>query len=395
MSAPSPASAPVPGPRRVQLDAAASAPVSATAELARAAAVPDGWADVRGLHTTSATARRLLDAARESLARLGGVTADGVSFPPDHVRALHAAVLGCGPPGGRVDGAVVVSAVEHSAVHHAAAWSAARTGAEVRTVAVDRQGHLDLTGLREAVVGARVVCVQHANVEIGTVQDLTAVHTVCREAGVPLVVDAGASLGHLAVPGAWDVLVASPRAWGSTAGVGLLLMKPGVRWRPHEPGEAGASRRPGEQPGAVDVPAALAAAVTLQEVLAGPLGADDPRHRLVDRVRRAAGAVPDTVVVGDPVARLPHVLTLSALYVPGEELVRGLDAEGFSVASGSACTADTLRPSHVLAAVRALTHGNIRLGLPRGTREDDVDRFCEALPRVVHRLRRELGAEDL
>ena len=382
-------------PHRVELDAAASAPVSATATQAWSAAAPDGWADVRALHATGATARRLLDAARESVARLTGVTADGVSFPPDHVRALHAAVLGCGPPGGRADGAVVVSAVEHSAVHHAAAWSASRTGAEVRTVGVDAQGHLDLRSLRQAVAEARVVCVQHANVEIGTAQDLPAVHAVCREAGVPLVVDAGASLGHLRVPDSWDVLVASPRAWGSTPGVGLLAMRPGVRWRPHEPGEAGASRRPGEQPGALDVPAALAAAVTLQEVLAGPIGVDDPRHRLVDRVRDAAGRVPDTVVVGDPVTRLPHVLTLSALYVPGEELVRRLDAEGFSVASGSACTADTLRPSHVLAAVRTLTHGNVRLGLPRGTREEDVNRFCEVLPRVVDGLRRELGAVDL
>jgi len=143
------------------------------------------------------------------------------------------------------------------------------------------------------------------------------------------------------------------------------------------------------------VPAVLVAAVTLQGLAGGPLGAEDPRHALVDRVRTAAGLVPDTVVVGDPVRRLPHVLTLSALYVPGEELLRGLDAEGFSVGSGSACTADTLRPSHVLAAVGALTHGNLRLGLPRGTSADDVDRFCDVLPQVVARIRRRLGADGL
>ncbi|MGJ7440432.1 cysteine desulfurase family protein [Aquipuribacter sp. MA13-6] len=383
------------GPRRVELDAAASAPTSATAQQAWLAAAADGWADVRGLHATSWGARRLLDGAREAVAVLVGVTAEAVSFPPDHVRALHAAVLGCGPPGGRADGAVVVSAVEHSAVHHAAAWATGRAGAEVRKVGTDREGRVDLTALEQAVTGARVVCVQHANVEIGTVQDLPAVHAITRRAGVPLVVDAGASLGHLPVPDAWDVLVGSPRAWGSAPGAGLLVVRSGVRWRPHEPGEAGASRRPGEQPGAVDVPAALAAAVSLRELLAGPLGADDPRHGLVEQLRAAATAVPDTVVVGSSVDRLPHVLTLSALFVPGEELVRRLDGEGFSVASGSACTADTLRPSHVLAAVGALTHGNVRLGLPRGTRPRDVTRFCEVLPRVVAQLRAELGATDL
>ncbi|WP_380167927.1 aminotransferase class V-fold PLP-dependent enzyme [Jannaschia sp. R86511] len=386
-----------PGPHRVELDTAAAAPPSAAALEAWRSAGPDGWADARGLHATAATARRLLDAARAALAGAVGVAPEAVSLPPDHVRALHAAVLGCGPAGGaaRAGAPVVVSAVEHSAVHHAAAWAAARDGAPVRQVGVDHLGHVDLAALAEASAGARLVCVQHANVEIGTVQDLPAVHAVCRAAGVPLLVDAGASLGHVPVPADWDVLVGSPRAWGSVAGVGLLALRPGVRWRAHEPGEAGASRRPGEQPGTVDVPAALAAAVSLQQVLAGPLGRADPRHGLIEQVRAAVRAVPDTVVVGDPEARLPHVLTMSALFVPGEELVRGLDAEGFSVASGSACTADTLRPSHVLAAVGALTHGNVRLGLPRGVPAAEVDRFCAVLPGVVAWLRRELGADGL
>ena len=376
---------------RTELDTASTAPPLVAATDAWRSALVDGWADERGLHGTAARSRHVLDAARSVLAGLLGVRPDDVSFPPDHIAALHAAVLGCTAPGADPAGPVVVSAVEHSAVLHAAAWGPTY----VRTVGVDRNGHVDLDGLRRAAEGARLVCVQHANVEIGTVQDLAAAHAVCREVGVPLLVDAGASLGHLPVPTGWDVLVGSPRAWGSVPGAAVLAVRPGVRWRAHEPGEAGASRRPGEHAGSLDVPAVLAAAVTLQGLASGPLGEEDPRHALVDRVRIAAGLVPDTVVVGDPVRRLPHVLTLSALYIPGEELLRGLDAEGFSVGSGSACTADTLRPSHVLAAVGALTHGNLRLGLPRGTSAEDVDRFCDLLPRVVSDIRRRLGADGL
>ena len=376
---------------RTELDTASAAPPLVGATEAWRSALIDGWADERGLHGSAARSRHVLDAVRSVLAGLLGVRPDDLSLPPDHVAALHTGVLGCTAPGADPAGPVVVSAVEHSAVLHAAAWR----GTEVRTVGVDRLGHVDLDDLRRAADGARLVCVQHANVEIGTVQDLPGVHAVCRDAGVPLLVDAGASLGHLPVPTGWDVLVASPRAWGSVPGTAVLAIRPGLRWRAHEPGEAGASRRPGEHAGALDVPAVLAAAVTLQGLLGGPLGEEDPRHGLVDRVRVAADGVPDTVVVGDPVRRLPHVLTLSALYVPGEELLRGLDAEGFSVGSGSACTADTLRPSHVLAAVGALTHGNLRLGLPRGTRADDVDRFCEVLPHVVAGIRRRLGADSL
>jgi cysteine desulfurase len=91
------------------------------------------------------------------------------------------------------------------------------------------------------------------------------------------------------------------------------------------------------------------------------------------------------------VDRLPHLLTFSCLYVDGEALVTELDRHGFGVASGSACTASTLEPSHVLAAMGVLTHGNVRLSLGRDTTDDDVDRFLAVLPGVLRRLRAEVG----
>ena len=85
--------------------------------------------------------------------------------------------------------------------------------------------------------------------------------------------------------------------------------------------------------------------------------------------------------------RLPHLLTFSCLYVDGESLVTELDRLGFAVASGSACTASSLEPSHVLAAMGALTHGNVRVSLSRDTTLADVDRLLAALPGVLARLR--------
>jgi cysteine desulfurase len=84
-------------------------------------------------------------------------------------------------------------------------------------------------------------------------------------------------------------------------------------------------------------------------------------------------------------------VTFSCLYVPGEALLTELDRMGFSVSSGSSCTADTLRPSHVLEAMGALTHGNVRVSLPRGTNAADVDRFLALLPDAVARLRAGTG----
>jgi cysteine desulfurase len=108
----------------------------------------------------------------------------------------------------------------------------------------------------------------------------------------------------------------------------------------------------------------------------------------VDRVRtRVPLTVPDVEVVGDPVNRLPHIVTFSCLYVEGEALLTELDRLGFAVSSGSSCTADTLTPSHVLEAMGVITHGNVRVSLPRGTNATDVDRFLAVLPDAVARLR--------
>jgi len=113
---------------------------------------------------------------------------------------------------------------------------------------------------------------------------------------------------------------------------------------------------------------------------------------LVDRIReQVPRLVPDVEVVGDPVRRLPHIVTFSCLYVEGEALLTELDRFGFAVSSGSSCTADTLRPSHVLEAMGVITHGNVRVSLPRGTKSPDVDRFLTVLADVVSRLRRDAG----
>ena len=100
-------------------------------------------------------------------------------------------------------------------------------------------------------------------------------------------------------------------------------------------------------------------------------------------------------MVGDPVDRLPHIVTFSVLYVDGEALLHELAREGSSVSSGSACTADTLRPSHVLAAMGVLTHGNVRVSVHRETTDEDVDRFLTVLPQAVAKLRAEAGVAGL
>jgi cysteine desulfurase len=118
----------------------------------------------------------------------------------------------------------------------------------------------------------------------------------------------------------------------------------------------------------------------------------NPRQfALIDKIRAAVTTIPDVDVVGDPINRLPHLVTFSCLYVDGEALVTELDKAGFGIASGSACAVDTREPSRVLAAIGALTHGNVRLSLTRETTEADVDAFLAVLPGIVEKLRAEVA----
>lgn len=152
-------------------------------------------------------------------------------------------------------------------------------------------------------------------------------------------------------------------------------------------------RESGRAPGFENLPAIVAAAASLRAVRA-EADAEGARLRaLVDRIRaRVPALVPDVEVVGDPMRRLPHLVTFSCLYVDGETLLGELDRAGFSVSSGSSCTSSTLSPSHVLKAMGVLSEGNVRVSLPRGTAEEDVDRFLEVLPGLVAGVREKLDA---
>src|SRR5690606_8458465 len=160
---------------------------------------------------------------------------------------------------------------------------------------------------------------------------------------------------------------------GGPPGVGVLAVRRAARWRSPSPeDERGAGRVPGFE----NVPGALAAAAALRARLEEAERLNREHSALVDRIRsRLPELIPAGEGVGHRAVRPPDVVTFSCLYVDGEALLTELDREGFAVSSGSSCTASTLTPSHVLEAMGVLTHGNIRVSLPRGATRSDVDRF--------------------
>jgi cysteine desulfurase len=375
------------------LDNASSEPLHPAARETLSAALEQGYGDPVRLHGPGRSARLLLDNAREVTASVLAVRPDEVSFTSSGTAAVHQGVLGLLMGRRRVSSRLVHSAVEHSSVFAAGAWWSRHFGGTADTVGVDAMGRVDLGALEEALeasTGAStgVLAVQSANLEVGTVQPLPRVAALAEACDVPLFVDFAASAGRLDLPPGWSAAAASAHKWGGPAGVGVLLVRKGTRWRNPFPADDRVDER---ATGFENVPAALAAAAALQACVSEQEQLAALQRELTSRIRASAAAIPDVEVVGDPDRRLPHLVAFSCLYVDGEALVTELDRLSFGVASGSACTASTLTPSHVLAAMGVLTHGNVRISLTRDTTSAQVDALLGALPDVVRRIRAEVG----
>ncbi|MFD4558077.1 cysteine desulfurase/sulfurtransferase TusA family protein [Streptomyces sp. NPDC058469] len=372
-------------------DAASSAPLHPVARQALLASLDEGWADPARLYREGRKARLLLDAAREAAAEAVGCRADELVFTSSGTRAVHAGIAGALAGRRRVGRHLIVSAVEHSSVLHSAEALVAEGGSSTE-VPVDRTGAVSVAAYTDSLRSdTALACLQSANHEVGTVQPVAEVAEACRAVGVPLLVDAAQSLGWGPVEGAWSLLTASAHKWGGPAGVGLLAVRKGVRFAPQRPAD---ERESGRAAGFENIPAVVAAAASLRAVRTEAAQEALRLRELTERIRaRVPRLVPGVDVVGDPVRRLPGIVTFSCLYVDGETLLHELDRAGFSVSSGSSCTSSTLTPSHVLKAMGVLSEGNVRVSLPRGATEEDVERFLTVLPGAVAGVREKLGAQ--
>lgn len=351
------------------LDAVGGQRVLDAARTAAAIAQDDGWADATRLHHQGRKAGILLDAARASIAASLSsiadepIAIDEVHFAPSLPSAARAALHSASRR-------VVASRVETALL-----LDLAEERPESVLIDVDREGRADLTAFAHSLSDGGFGCLQAANAEVGTRQPVTELAGLGQ--GGPLLVDAGQVIGRARLPHGWTALIASARDWAGPAGVCILVIRRRARWQAPSPPIRG------WLDGFPDIPAAIGAAAALEFVLPRAEAEAQRARGLIDRVRSAAAAIPDIEVLGDPVDRLPHIVTFSVLYASGEAIVTELDRRGFAVASGSACMAESQRPSHVLAAMGAFTGGNVRVSLPFGCTEASVDAFIEALPSVV------------
>jgi cysteine desulfurase len=348
------------------------------------------------LHASGRRARRAVEEAREAIAYALGARPSEVVFTGGGTESDNLAVKGiywarraADPKRTRI----VASAVEHHAVLDAVDWLVEHEGATVTWLPVDAVGRVAVDDLRAALGDdVALVTVMWANNEVGTVQPVAELAAVAAEQGVPFHTDAVQAIGALDVSFAdsgADALTLSAHKIGGPKGVGALLLRTGVACTPllHGGGQERDVRSGTlDTPGIVGLGAAVRVAVEERVSRAAHLAG--LRDALVKAVQ---AEVPDVILNGDPVDRLPGNAHLSFPGCEGDSLLLLLDARGIECSTGSACTAGIARPSHVLVAMGApedLARGSLRFSLGHTTNESDIAALAEAIGPVVERARR-------
>jgi len=365
------------------LDALGGVPPLPSALHAMLAAEQRAWADPARLHHSGRVSDAVLNAARVSWARSLGVSRLYLGSSAASIIAMTVAHL----TGARIRvGArprVVVSAVESYAVLRGAG---AVPGVEVFTVPVDSMGRIDREAFAQACTpDTAVVCVQRANAELGTVQPLEALASITRPLGIPLVSDAMACVDRIPLSTTSDlpadVMIAGAHDWGGPAGAAFAAVHPDLEWAPPTAPDRGWM-------GGFPNVAAAAGAATALEYLHPWWQLEAARHfELINQVRTIiADELSDVTALGDPIDRLPHVLTLLVDGMSGEYLVSSLAAEDIAVASGSACTADAAARSHVVEALGFAAPATVRISLPWNCTNETVERFVD---RFIHYVKTE------
>ena len=331
-------------------------------------------ADPGRVHTEGRMARVAVEEAREKIAALLGARPREVVFTSGATEAINAAVWGAPA------GTVLCAAVEHSAVRDASARH------PVVTVPVDGLGRVDVDAVSAALDNdvALVHC-QWGNHEVGTLQPVGEIVSMCRERGVLVHVDAAAAAGHVPIAfhdlGA-DLMSVSAHKLGGPKGAGALLVRRGLRLAPMiVGGEQERARRAGME----NVPALIGfgAAADAIDMEAEAEAARAQTERAIIGAMDMGGVV----AYGDPEHRLPHIACLGVEGVEAEAVLIGLDQAGIAAHSGSACSSESLAPSPVLEAMGVEAERSLRVSVGWSTTDDDVDSFTNAFPDVVARLR--------
>jgi cysteine desulfurase len=341
------------------------------------------------MHTFGGQVGRAIRSARAKVASLLGAEDSEIIFTSCGTEGDNAAILAAlkAQPKRKH---IITTEVEHPAILNLCR-KLEKEGYTVTYLTVNSKGQIDLDELQASITGnTAVVSIMYANNETGVIFPIEQIGQIVKEYGAIFHVDAVQAVGKVPLDmktSTIDLLTLSGHKIHAPKGIGALYVRKGVRFRPLLIGGHQERGRRGGTENVASIVALGKAAELAQEYLRD-IGQEKQLRDKLEQV--ILSTIPNTVVNGDQVNRLPNTTNIGFKYIEGEAILLSLDKYGICASSGSACSSGSLEPSHVLRALGlpySVLHGSIRFSLSRFTTEAEIDTVLKVLPPIINRLR--------
>lgn len=374
------------------LDYQSAKPVDPEVIAAMTPYMVEKFGNASSLHEVGDWSTEALDSSRRMIAHfVNAREPEEIIFTSGATEANNLALIGYALRNKQKGKHVIISEVEHISILNIAKYLR-KNGFEVSTVPVDYTGTVRLDKLEERIRPDTIlISIQHANNEIGTIQPVMSIGNIARENNLMFHVDAVASEGQIPIDVQQDfidMLTLSSNDIYGPRGVGALYVRKGFLLNPLI---IGGGQERGLRSGTEDVAAIVGFAKAAELALQYMPEESKRLRQLRDKaIKTVLETVPRSYLNGHPTNRLPNNAHFRFDFIEGESMLLSFKECGIAVSTGSACSSQTLEPSHTLMSLGLLheeAHGSLEITMGRFTREADVDTFVEALPGIVKRLR--------
>jgi cysteine desulfurase len=377
--------------RRIYLDYAATTPTDPAVIEAMQPYFFEKFGNPSSIHSFGQEARKAIDDSREATAAFLGAKPEEIVFTSGGTESNNFAIQGVAYAMQHKGNHIVTTAIEHHAITEPCKVLEKR-GFKVSFVGVDKTGLVDPDDIKKAITDKTVlVSVMHANNEIGTIQPIAQIGKITRDKSVYFHTDAVQTVGHIPVNVDElnvDLLSLSGHKFYGPKGVGALYIRKATHI---ETFLNGGDQERGRRASTHNTPGIVGLAKALQ--LCKEKMADEAKFQTALKDKLIKGIkdnIPDVLLNGHPVKRLPNNVNFSIKYIEGESMLLNLDMLGIAASTGSACTSTSLEPSHVLLAIglaHEIAHGSLRFTMGRWTKEEDIGYLLANLPKIVDKLR--------
>ena len=384
----------IPPMEKIYLDYAATTPIDPRVLEAMSPYFSDAFGNPSSVHRFGQKAESAVESARETLAHWLNGKPNEIIFTSGGTESDNLALRGAAlaARAQRQANHLLISPVEHHAVSHTAEQLGRYFGFELEYLPVDSYGmvHPDSVATR-IKPGTALVSIILANNEIGTINPINQIGSLCRERGIPLHTDAVQAGAHLKLDVQAlnvDLMSIGAHKFYGPKGVGALYVREGT---PLIPTQTGGGQEFGLRAGTSNVPYIVGLAKALELVQREINGSSARLRPLRDRIiGRILEEIEEVQLTGHPVERLPNHASFVFEGVDGNALLTLLDVAGFACSSGSACKTGLPEPSEVLLAMGYTPDwalGSLRVTLGHHTTAEEIDRFADILPGLVQQAR--------